>query len=224
MVTSEPQAKTNRGWAFQAVGSLIEYEENHMQMPGFLQGTKERVGSSPVRQSIAASGHPRRYKGTSPVIRYFLLCIGFLHLACNDFGEKLPPQPPQLSLQVLLSAPETLSVGGKPIVLATSLWLNLMPMVPPSGPPLGAIVYVQTTDSTALPNSISPDVIWIVYGQQIWASFLQETPAPGPNVIAKFAPNGPAWDGPVDVIVRIVDFRGVFHLLRAANQRIQKVY
>jgi hypothetical protein len=156
--------------------------------------------------------------------RFFLLCMGILQLSCNDIGKDRPLQPPMLPLQDLLAAPETLSIGGKSLVLSTSLWLDLMPTVPPSNPPLIAIIYVRSADSTEPPNSVSPDVVWIVSGRQIWGGFLQDTFAPGQNVIAKVARNGPGWDGSVEVIVRIVDSGGTAHLLRAASQQIGKVY
>ena len=153
--------------------------------------------------------------------RYFPLIIAVVQLACTDFGENVPPQLP---FGDLLAAPETLTVDGKSLVMSTSLGRNLMPMVPPSSSGLVAVVYLQMTDSTAMPESISADVVWVVQGQDVWASFLRDSPPPRANVIVKSASDGPEWDGPVDVVVRVVDNRGTFRLLRAANQIVGKVY
>lgn len=155
------------------------------------------------------------------MIKCFLFLVGSIQLACNDLGQTVPPQLP---LGDLLAAPETLSIGGKSLVLSTSLWRSFMPIVTQSSTGLAAVVYIQTTDSTAPPNSISSDVIWIVQGQEIWASFLRDTSPTRPNVIAKFASNGPGWDGPVDVIIRVLDNRGTYRLLRAANRHVGRVY
>ena len=153
--------------------------------------------------------------------KWCLLFVGLLQLACNDLGQTVPPE---LKLGDLLAAPETLTVGGKSLVMSTSLGRNLMPMIPPSGSGLVAVVYLQMTDSTATPESITADVIWVVRSQDIWVSFLRDSTPPRPNVIAKSASDGPEWDGPVDVIVRVIDNGGTFRLLRAANQQVGKVY
>ena len=153
--------------------------------------------------------------------RYFPLIIAVVQLACTDFGENVPPQVP---LRDLLSAPETVSVAGKPLILTTELQRDFMPSVPPTGSQLFGVVYVQTTDSTQPPNSASADVVWVVYRQQIWASYLLDSPLSRPNAIVKHVSNGPEWDGPVDVIVRLSSSSITNQLLRASNQAINKTY
>jgi hypothetical protein len=161
------------------------------------------------------------------VLKYIPILLIFALASCKDMGVDVPPE---LSLQTLLTAPETVVVQGKALTLSSSLWRNLMPTTDNTGSPLIAVVYIQTVDSTQFPASVSADAVWIVQDQVIWRSyFADEDPPQGeqrPYRLWRIARNGPQWspDHPVDVIVRILVPNGSSRLLKAPGQLIHAVY
>lgn len=157
--------------------------------------------------------------------RCILLLIALKLAGCSDNGVSVPPDIP---IGELLAAPDTILVEGKTLYLSTYLWRDFMPISPPDGHPLIAIIYVTATDTAQLPSSISADAVWIVYEQQVWKSWFTNEPIPPdqqrPNRIVKLARDGPKW-GPgiyVSVIVRVIDSQGGTSLLRAPNQFINR--
>jgi hypothetical protein len=112
------------------------------------------------------------------------------------------------------------------MVLSTTLWRDFMPISPPDGKPLIAVAYITATDTARFPSTVSADAIWIINGQQVWASWLALEPFPPvqPNRIERVARNGPKW-GPniyVDVVVRLLDGQGNTALVRAPHQWISR--
>lgn len=133
-----------------------------------------------------------------------------------------------ISLAILQSSPEIITLGHRQYVLETSLTRNFQPVNPPEGRPLVAFIYVTATDSLEFPSTLNTDHIWIVYGSEVWETDFSEDPEPphSINQLAKAARNGPKW-GPeiyVDVIVSIIDDRGQRHLLKASHQWIGAVW
>lgn len=133
--------------------------------------------------------------------------------------------PPDIPIETLLAAPDTMNIENQSIVLTTYLWRDFQPISPPNGKPLIALVYIETPDSSDIPVLLDPNAIYIVYNNQVWKSFFSTEERPPdelkPYKITKIARDGPKW-GPnvyVDVIVRILDGDKVY-LLRASEQYI----
>jgi hypothetical protein len=154
---------------------------------------------------------------------FALVSMALILIGCSDNGVSVPPDIP---IDQLLATPETIVVETRQLHLSTFMWRDFMPISPPGGKPLIAIIYVTATDTVRLPGSISTDAVWMVYNDQVWKSWFTDEPiSPGelkPNRIVKIAREGPKW-GPnvnVDVIVRVYDGKGASRLLRAANQWI----
>ena len=148
----------------------------------------------------------------------------FAFLGCKDLGEDVHWVPPDIPVKTLLATPDTIVVDGGALTLSTYIWRSFMPTVPPSGSGLIALVYVGMVDSTKVPSSISTDAVWIVNGQNVWRSYLADANQAPMNRLCRIARDGPEWEGPVDVIVRVFGSRGNFYLLRAVHQTIDKVY
>ncbi|MFQ5824743.1 MAG: hypothetical protein ACE5JB_11850 [bacterium] len=136
--------------------------------------------------------------------------------------------PPRIAIEELLSTPDTIFVEGRKLFLFTSLWRDFQPISPPDGRPLIAIIYIESTDSTQLPASISADAIYIVYRGAVWKSWFSDEPIASdlqkPNRIVRIARNGPKW-GPgvfVDVIVLVAYGQNDKKLLRASSQPIER--
>ena len=136
-----------------------------------------------------------------------------------------PVAPPDIDIQSLQAAPEKLTIAGKALILRCSLWRDFMPISPPDGRPLVVVIAVQTADSTALPEGLNADAVYVIYEGQVWKAWLEENPdlTPPPYRLEKVARDGPKW-GPgvyVDVVVRL-QYGGKTYFLRASRQRIQK--
>ncbi len=89
--------------------------------------------------------------------------------ACSLFsGDDAPEAPP---LSQLHASPEVVTIGGEDLVLSTSMWRDFMPMAPPDGRPLIAIFYISTADSSAFPEGVTSDAAFVVYGDEVWATY-----------------------------------------------------
>lgn len=146
---------------------------------------------------------------------FFVLC------GCSRGG---PTAPDSLLNTNLAAAPTSVVLAGKTLILATSLWRDFQPIAPPDGKPLVALLEVKTDDRSAVPATIRADIVWVIYGTQVWSGVPQEErprleTVPVYEVVAR---DGPKW-GPgvaVDVVVRLRDMNGRALLLRATDQLI----
>lgn len=160
-------------------------------------------------------------------MKILILCTAILTLAgCDDFGTELPPA---IAVADLEQAPDTIEVDGKQVYLSTEMWRNFMPIAPPDGYPLYAILYLTTADSSQFPASVSADAFWMVYQNEVWRSYFTAEPVYShlqrPYRLVKIAKDGPKW-GPgvyVDVVVRVFDAHQTAHLLRAGRQYIGRL-
>jgi len=149
--------------------------------------------------------------------------ISLLIIGCSDNGISIPPD---ISIQELLSTPDTITVENRKMYLTTYMWRDFQPISPENGKPLIAIVYVTAVDTSQISENISADAIWIIYNGQVWKSLFSKENIPSevlkPNQVGKIAREGPKW-GPnifVEVIVRVTDGKGGSQLLRGSNQYI----
>ena len=126
----------------------------------------------------------------------------------------------------LQSAPVSVVVGGQSLVLVPSLWRDFMPISPPDGKPLVAVLRVQAPDGAALAATFHVDGAWVINGAEVWTASVGEEKLASPRSVyyEVVARDGPKW-GPnvrVDVVVRIREPSGSSQLLRAAAQLIQR--
>lgn len=148
-----------------------------------------------------------------------ILLILFLNKCTDPISS-----PPDIPIETLLSAPDTLIIENQKLILSTYLWRDFQPISPPDGKPLTALIYVETVDSSVISSLIDVDAVYINYNGQVWKSFINEEQPPvelKPFRITKIVHNGPKW-GPnvkVDVIVRIT-LGNKYFLLRASGQYI----
>lgn len=130
------------------------------------------------------------------------------------------------SLQTLQAASERIEIKGTEYTLETNLWRDFMPVCPPDGRPLVALVKVKAPGETAISSKIDATRLWVVKGVEIWETELAswERPTLG-DTLKKVGGGGPKW-GPeisVDVVVKIIDLKsGKSYLLKASNQAIHR--
>jgi hypothetical protein len=130
------------------------------------------------------------------------------------------------SLQDLQAAPEKVEINGSEYTLETDLWRDVMPIAPPDGKPLIAIVKVKSPGETAISSKIDATRLWVIKGKEIWETeFTDEERSTVGDTLEKVGRNGPKW-GPgvhVDVVVNVIDLKsGKNYLLRAPNQDIYR--
>jgi hypothetical protein len=124
------------------------------------------------------------------------------------------PQPPQIPITELRSAPETLVVSDAPVTVAVYLSRDFMPTVPPTpeGSPLGAGVQLRAPGRNDLPTLVGAAYIWVLNGDAVWSKVLRRVDyGSQPDQLDWVAGDGgPRW-GPdvfVDVVVGAKDREG----------------
>jgi len=134
--------------------------------------------------------------------------------------------PSIVSFQDLQTAPEKIEINGTEYTLETYLQRDFMPVCPPDGRPLVALVKVKAPGETAISSKIDATRLWVVKGVEIWETELAswEGPTIG-DTLKKVGGGGPKWEPgiSVDVVVRIIDLKsGRSYLLKASNQAIHR--
>lgn len=140
-------------------------------------------------------------------------------------SAKKPPAPEK---QNLSAAKDTIQIEGVKLILETYLWRDFMPVAPPGGKPLKAVIDLLPVNKEKLPAGIDIDKFWIINNQETWSDTLKHVgqKIPSENLIKmeKMAEKGPKWQPGnfVKVIVRIKDNNSITHLLKAENQLIHR--
>jgi hypothetical protein len=138
----------------------------------------------------------------------------------------IPLTPSIVSLQDSQTAPEEIEINGAEYALETYLQRDLMPICPPDGRPLVALVKVEAPGETAISSKIDATRLWVAKGTEIWETELasKEVSTIG-DTLEKVGRNGPKWEPEitVDVVVKIIDLKsGKSYLLKASNQYIYR--
>ncbi len=143
-------------------------------------------------------------------------------LSCED-NSILSPE--EISKETLLAAPDTIEIGNQKIFLTTYLQRDFMPVSPPDGKPLNAVVYIETVDSSDIPGSLEAQAIYIINGNEVWESFFSDDVPPENSSfrLVKIARDGPKWEPGiyVDVIV-LLTIGKEQKLLKASDQYIYR--
>jgi hypothetical protein len=145
-----------------------------------------------------------------------------LVLACNEDVSAPTSEVPDMTLEELLNAPETLDVGQQQYRLETLLWRDFMPISPPNGKPLIAFVELVNEDQGTIPDDVDLVYIWVVNGSRVWAATFPD----GTGQTEGTARGGPKW-GPdifVDVVVAATTGSSGIQLVRARAQEIHATY
>jgi len=142
----------------------------------------------------------------------------------------------RMSPEALRGAPQTIQVDGVVLQLKAQVWRDFMPgllsgadtkpgesAVP--GRRMIAALRVAARDGQRVPKGIRVDAGWIIFGDRVWASQpAEEQPRdPAAYDLSVTMRNGPKWppQAVVDIVVRIVDSKGVAQLLALRNQKIE---
>ena len=156
-----------------------------------------------------------------------VLSLLIVALGCGeDDSELVTPIVPPIALEDLLTAGETIEFSGYSLSLATYLWRDFMPISPPDGKPLIAVVQVAEKDREEVVPEVTAEYLWVINGKDIWATTFEDEyrPPSSDYVIERTARDGPKW-GPhisVDVVVGLKIDSGELQLLKAPDQWIHR--
>lgn len=106
----------------------------------------------------------------------------------------------------LLKSPQIIEIGRQEFVLSAFLWRDFMPVSPPDGKEMTAIVKVIVADSSKFPTSIKAGRMWVINDNLVWSTTFSETQFGGDYELVKVARGGPKW-GPeidVDIVVELI--------------------
>jgi len=125
----------------------------------------------------------------------------------------------------VFAAEEIITIEGREFYLDTSLWINLMPPVPPEGPDLNIVAKITAKDGEDFPDGYTSDYVWLLQGDTIVVlEYVEEKPRElsGNNVMEKVATTKSKLnpETPADVVIRLIDEGGEKHYLRASGQTI----
>jgi hypothetical protein len=127
----------------------------------------------------------------------------------------------------LSPASNSVIIDGRVYTLAVDLWRDFMPPVEPDGTSLMVAVYILVDWEESFPDNINAEKIWIINGEEIWFSMLEDFVSNGDShIYKKRADGGPKW-GPgieVDVVVELRTSIGEKYYLTARNQPIEATY
>jgi len=149
--------------------------------------------------------------------------IALVTLAACDSGDIISPLPPSDPASV----PYRITLGGKELFVEPFVYRNFSPSIGPSDERrLIVSLRITTVDGSDVPANVRADAVWVISGDQVWATPVKEQFARFP---ARFfdvsAQGGPLWapGSPVDVIVRIYETGGPNQLLSAPRSVVRTV-
>lgn len=99
------------------------------------------------------------------------LCSILLQYGCSDVEvvNKNEPLLPDIAVEQLLGYPDTIYIEGRQVYLSTYMWRDFMPISPPDGKPLIAIMSITAVDTIpklpAFPRMLFGSFIIIRYGR-----------------------------------------------------------
>jgi hypothetical protein len=117
-------------------------------------------------------------------------------------------------------------IDGRQYTLAASLWRDFMPMAPPDGESLVAVLKVSPSDMMPLPADLAIDHVWVLNGEKQWSVAVGKPSGVGQSPathVEQSVRGGPKW-GPgikVDVVARLKQGKQTW-LVRAAGVEIKR--
>lgn len=119
-----------------------------------------------------------------------------------------PPSIPSLTIDQLLTSPDSLLVDGMPLSAQIQLYRDFFPISPPEGRPMTAWVALNGSPSGSFPASVSDVYIWVIRdSSDVWRATTRfdgtDPTRDGAHIYR--AGNGPFWDPGilVDVVLGV---------------------
>ena len=139
--------------------------------------------------------------------------------ACAESDPVAPPAASEIA-----AAPVQINVEGVEVLLQAYLYRDFAPISPPNGQPMIASVRVKAVNQRALPASLRPESLHVVFGSEVWsAEPVREWMSTDPTEMEFVARGGPKWPtgSTVDVVLRLRHGNATL-LLKAPAQQIHR--
>jgi len=127
--------------------------------------------------------------------------------------------------QGIFTASGEIDISGITYTLDTYMWRDFMPISPPDGKPLIAIIRVQASGIDDFPLSTIIERLWLIYRQKIISTRASDEYRVDGNIFEMVFRDGPKW-GPcigVDVVVKL-NVNSQIYYLKAVNQTIHATF
>lgn len=124
----------------------------------------------------------------------------------------------------IYTALEEIEIGDINYSLETYMWRDFMPISPPDGKPLIAIIKIHVSDILVFPSELSLERIWLINDINIISALHTTEYKISGNIFEMVFRNGPKW-GPgiaIDVVVKLRDINQNIYYLKAVNQPIYR--
>src|SRR5688572_14698013 len=92
----------------------------------------------------------------------YILLFPFIAIYSQSYSS----DPPDLSVEKLLSSPLQITVNGRILSLEASMSIDFMPSIPSGSKAVRTHCWLSTIVGSELPPSLNADAIWIVYKKQ----------------------------------------------------------
>ncbi len=131
-----------------------------------------------------------------------------------------------IPVRALREEPQTLTIDGHRIAVATYAWRDFQPLEHIDGSPLMVSVVVSADGTGVLPPVLRANRIAVLHGDQVWVAPLVEESLRS-RTSRRFqvmARHGPRWGpgGSVDVVAELQDGDDSIHLVRTPDQPIEE--
>lgn len=128
-------------------------------------------------------------------------------------------------IEDLQRAPQEIEIGDQEYVLETFLWRDFMPVSPPDGKGLIALIKVIEKNEAPIAPDLKLKYLWVINDRDVWfTAFTDETPPSPDDELHRMARDGPTWapEVQVDVVVGMTMGNGPLKFLRASDQWIYR--
>lgn len=133
-----------------------------------------------------------------------LLLLSIALVSCEGGTKFLAPaMPPPISADALRAAPDTLSLVGYQSVITADLYRDFMPVAPPDGDPLVAVITFSLISASDFSGNVTGAYVWVVNGNEVWRApleMLDPSRYPHDEVVWR-ADGGPKWGPGIQVSV-----------------------
>lgn len=123
----------------------------------------------------------------------------------------------------LRSSPETIIIGSNYLILKIYLWRDFMPIAEENGSKLFCNSKLTDVDNVPILNSITLNKLYVIKGDEIWATNYSEIRNNTSFILEGIANGGPKWgpDIEVDVVCEFANSGTIYRIL-AKSQWIKR--
>jgi hypothetical protein len=126
----------------------------------------------------------------------------------------------------IITASEEVSISDITYTLDTYIWRDFMPISPPDGKPLIAIIRVYASGIDEFPLSTMIERLWLIDGLNIASTRASEEYRVDGNIFEMVFRDGPKWSPgiSIDVVVKLISVDSFVNYLKVVNQLIHATF